>query len=347
MTGAPTSSPIRRASGSRMTEFELIRRFFDRRLGNARLGSGDDCALLAQRDGVELAISTDMLVSGRHFFPDAEPEALGWKALAVSLSDLAAMGAEPRAFTLALALPEIDEVWLTAFSRGLFDCADRYGCELIGGDTTRGPLNLCVTVFGDVPRGVAIRRSGAGAGDEVWVSGVLGDAASALRMARVEKQAVEGATASSVRRGAEYAAIMQALERPVPRVALGIALRGIATAMIDLSDGLAGDLGHVLAASKVGATIDPDRLPLSSVLATEARALQLECALGGGDDYELCFTAPMALHEAVRRAGAEASVALTCIGLIDDGNGLRYAHADGSPFRFPNGLTIAGFDHFA
>ena len=335
------------AYGSRMTEFELIHRYFDRRTGNAVLGIGDDCALLSQRDDFELAISSDMLVSGRHFFPDVEPEALGWKALAVNLSDLAAMGAQPRAFTLALALPEADEAWLAAFSRGLFDCADRYGCDLIGGDTTRGPLNLCVTVFGEVPCGAAIRRSGARAGDEVWVSGVLGDAALALRVARAEKQADEGATASPARRGAEYASIRQALERPTPRIALGIALRGTASAMIDLSDGLAGDLAHVLTASKVGAIIDPDRLPLSGTLAAKARALQLECALGGGDDYELCFTALASAHEAVRRAGAQAAVALTCIGLVDDGEGLRYARVDGSPFRLPDGVAIGSFDHFA
>lgn len=334
------------ARGNGMTEFELIRRFFDRRAGNVLLGIGDDCALLAQRGAFELAISTDMLVSGRHFFPDVDPEALGWKALAVNLSDLAAMGAQPLAFTLALALPEADEAWIGAFSHGLFDCADRYACELIGGDTTRGPLNVCVTVFGEAPRGAAIRRSGARAGDEVWVSGVLGDAALALRALRAGKRTVEGATVSPERCVAKYESIGHALERPLPRVALGIALRGIASAMIDLSDGVAGDLAHVLAASQVGATIDPDRLPLSSVLAAEARELQIECALGGGDDYELCFTAPASAREAVHRAGAEAGVALTCIGLIDDGEGLRYARGDGAPFLFPDGVSISSFDHF-
>ena len=340
------SADLAAAFTSRMTEFELIRRFFDRRVGSALRGIGDDCALLTQRDGFELAISTDMLVSGRHFFSDVDPEALGWKALAVNLSDLAAMGAAPRAFTLALALPEADQAWLAAFSLGLFDCADRYGCELIGGDTTRGPLNICVTVFGEVPYGCAIHRSDARAGDEVWVSGVLGDAALALRMARDEKRTIEGGASAPVPRGAQYASIRQALERPVPRIALGIALRGIASAMIDLSDGLAGDLGHVLAASKVGATVYPDRLPLSRVLRAEARELQLECALGGGDDYELCFTAPVSARGAVHHASAAAEVAPTCIGLIDGGDGLRYVSADGSPFRFPVGQAIGGFDHF-
>ena len=330
-----------------MNEFELIRRYFDRRAGDALLGIGDDCALLSQRDGFELAVSTDMLVSGRHFFPDAEPEALGWKALAVNLSDLAAMGAAPRAFTLALALPEANEAWLGAFSRGLFDCADRHRCELIGGDTTRGPLNICVTVLGEAPRGAAIRRSGARAGDEVWVSGVLGDAALALRAMRAQKRSEhESSRAAGTTSGAR-ASLVRSLERPVPRIALGIALRGVASAMIDLSDGLAGDLAHVLAASKVGATIAPDRLPLSNVLAAEARTLQLECALGGGDDYELCFTAPASAREAVRRAGTQAAVQLTRIGIIDGHEGLRCTHPDGSPFRFPDGVAIGSFDHFA
>ena len=240
-------------------EFELIRRFFERpaAAGRARLGIGDDCALLDVPGGESLAVSTDMLVEGRHFFPDVDPEALGHKALAVNLSDLAAMGARPLGFTLALALPAADEAWLEAFSRGLFALADAQGCELVGGDTTRGPLALCVTVHGTVPPALALRRDGARAGDDLWVSGALGAAALAVERRLRGEPVPAGALAR--------------LDRPEPRVALGLGLRGLARAAIDLSDGLAGDLGHVLARSSaaagvpLGAALERDALPVATI----------------------------------------------------------------------------------
>ena len=229
-----------------MGEFDLIARYFTRPVHRAALGVGDDCALLAPAAGMQLAVSSDMLVEGRHFFADVDPEALGHKALAVNLSDLAACGARPLAFTLALALPRVDESWLAGFSRGLLDLADAHGCELVGGDTTQGPLNICITVFGEVPAGQALLRSGARAGDDLYVSGTLGDARLAL-------EALLGNTAlpSEV-----LAAARLRLEQPTPRVALGLALRGLASSAMDVSDGLLGDLSHILKASGVGARID-------------------------------------------------------------------------------------------
>src|SRR5574340_1342292 len=239
-----------------MTEFDLIRRFFTRATPGALLGVGDDAALLQVEAGNVLAVSTDMLVSGTHFLPDADPFLLGHKALAVNLSDLAAMGAAPRWATLAVALPEADEAWLAQFSAGFFALADQHGVELVGGDTTRGPLNLCVTIFGEVPAQLALRRSGARAGDEVWVSGTLGDAALALAH-------LQGRIALS---DAEFAACAPALHRPQPRVALGLALRGIASSAIDISDGLLADLGHILDASQLGAQLDLAALRSSPTL---------------------------------------------------------------------------------
>ncbi|WP_223996719.1 thiamine-phosphate kinase, partial [Burkholderia gladioli] len=245
-------------AASPLSEFSLIDRYFARRAqrsgARAVLGIGDDCALLAPKTGTMLAISTDMLVEGRHFFPEVPPRALGHKTLAVNLSDLAAMGAQPRAFTLAFALPRADADWLDAFADGLFTIADRHGCELVGGDTTSGPLNLCVTVFGDVGPDRALRRDAARAGDEVWVSGTLGDARAGLGVARGEWTTGE----------AEAAAFRRALEWPEPRVALGLALAGVAHAALDLSDGLAGDLRHILERSRVAAEIDVDAVPRSA-----------------------------------------------------------------------------------
>ena len=327
-------------SARSMTEFELIARYFDRPVQRARLGIGDDCALLAPHAGHELAVSTDMLVADRHFFSDGDPAALGWKSLAVNLSDLAAMGAQPLAFTLALALPDVDEEWLSHFAGGLFECAQRFDCELVGGDTTRGPLNICITVFGEVAEGRALRRDGAKACDDVWVSGVVGDAALALARARAAR--VAGARDLAIHDAARVA-----LERPMPRIALGLALRGIATSAIDVSDGLAQDLGHLLAASKLGATLGACSVPVSETLAREGDDVRYRCALAGGDDYQLCFTAPRARRDAVEDASRKSATRVTRVGVIDADSGLRFVDANGADFRFPDGLTLHGFDHFA
>ena len=314
-------------------EFDLIARYFTRAPKRATLGIGDDCALLAPLPaGQQLAISSDMLVEGRHFLSTAAPDRLGHKALAVNLSDLAACGAEPIAFTLALSMPRVDEAFLEGFARGMFALADEQGIELVGGDTTAGPLNICITVFGAVPSGQALLRSGAHAGDELWVSGSLGDARLALEVFR--------GTASLA--GEAFDAVRERMERPKPRVALGRALRGVATSAIDLSDGLVGDLGHVLARSGVGATVDADALPRSAVLAAMPRALQHECLLAGGDDYELLFSAPPSAASEVSAAARGAGVAVTRIGCIEAASGLRIVDGRGAPLV----QRFMAFDHF-
>ena len=323
-----------------MGEFDLIARYFTRPVRHAVLGVGDDCALLAPRPGMQLAISSDMLVEGRHFFANVGPEALGHKALAVNLSDLAACGATPMAFTLALALPRGDEAWLAGFSRGLLALADAHGCELVGGDTTQGPLNICITVFGEVPAGQALLRSGARAGDDIYVSGTLGDARLALEALLGHIHLPNDLLAQARLR----------LERPMPRVALGLALRGIASSAMDVSDGLLGDLGHILRASGVGADIDTDetsKLIAARALFTSATArfdmeLLRQCTLAGGDDYELAFTAPPALREAVAGAAATAATPVARIGRISAEPGLRLADAQGRPLAG----RYASFDHF-
>lgn len=322
-----------------MGEFELIRRYFQRE-GMATnpavaLGIGDDCALLQPAPGMQLAISCDMLVEGRHFFADVDPEALGHKALAVNLSDLAASGARPLACTLALALPQANEAWLAAFARGLFALADAHGCTLMGGDTTRGPLNLCLTVFGEVPKGQALLRSGGRPGDELWVSGTLGDARLAL-------EALQGRRTLSPEL---LHAARQRLERPSPRVSLGLALRGIASAAMDLSDGLAGDLGHLLQASGCGARLEAS--VLAGLPAVAAGVLdeteRLALVLGGGDDYELLFSAPAARHAEVQAVGHAVGVPLTRIGQLETEPGLRVIDAHDRPLSTP----ARSFDHFA
>ena len=329
----PAASANSADHAAELSEFGLIRRYFTRPARQAILGVGDDCALLGARPGHELAISTDMLVAGRHFFADAEPRALGHKALAVNLSDLAAMGAEPRAFTLAVALPEANAAWLKPFSEGLLALADAFHCELIGGDTTRGPLTLSLTVFGDVPAAAALRRDAARAGDDLWVSGTVGDARLALGALRDEWALAPEALAQ----------VQPRMDMPTPRVALGLALRGIARAALDVSDGLLGDLGHILTQSHVGATIEVDRVPRSVTLAAQPAARQLHCTLAGGDDYELCFTAPAEARDAVLAAGQRAGVAVTRIGRIDAESGLRLVDAHGAPVTFTHG----SFDHFS
>ena len=324
-----------------MSEFDLITRYFTRPPKHAVLGVGDDCALLQPALGMQLAISSDMLVAGRHFFADVNPVTLGHKALAVNLSDLAACGATPLAFTLALALPTVDEAWLQGFSNGLWALADQHHCELIGGDTTQGPLNICITVFGQVPRGQALLRSGARVGDDLYVSGTLGDARLAL-------EALLGYLSVSPD---QLAPAQNRLEQPTPRVALGQALRGIATAAIDISDGLAGDLGHLLKASDVGAQIDTSIAinliatkpykPSRSSLFDEAKILTY--VLSGGDDYELAFTAPVSRRTAVEAASTTSQTPVTRIGKIEQAPGLRLVNA--------HGQVVAGvfpsFDHFA
>ena len=324
-----------------MGEFELIARHFKRPVRRAALGVGDDCALLSPRPGMQLAVSSDMLVEGRHFFPDVDPEALGHKALAVNLSDLAACGAEPLAFTLALALPHADDAWLAAFAKGLFALADAHGCELVGGDTTRGPLNICITVFGEVPTGQALLRSGAKVGDDIYVSGHLGDARLAL-------EALQGHIALPPE---ALAAARLRLEQPTPRVALGQALRGVASSALDVSDGLLGDLGHILRASGTGACIDTSittDLIAISALPISARGkfdpeLLHQCTLAGGDDYELAFTAPVARRAAVAAAALASSTPVTRIGRIEAEPGLRLVDAQGRPVV----QRYASFDHFA
>jgi len=324
-----------------MGEFDLIARHFTRPVRRAALGVGDDCALLAPRPGMQLAVTSDMLLEGRHFFPDVDPEALGHKALAVNLSDLAACGAEPLAFTLALALPEADDAWLAAFARGLLALADQHGCELVGGDTTRGPLAICITAFGEVPAGQALLRSGAQVGDDLYVSGTLGDARLAL-------EALQGRIALPE---ALLARARQRLERPNPRVALGLRLRGLASSAIDLSDGLAGDLGHVLRASGVGARLVAEKILeliaikpyLSSADGQFESDFLLQCAVSGGDDYELAFTAPPAARAAVTEAARQAATPVTRIGQVEAAPGLRVVDAAGHELD----LAFPSFDHFA
>jgi len=324
-----------------MGEFDLIARYFTRPARRAVLGVGDDCALLAPAQGMQLAVSSDMLVEGRHFFADVDPEALGHKALAVNLSDLAACGARPLAFTLALALPRVQEPWLEAFARGLLRLADAHDCDLVGGDTTQGPLNLCITIFGEVPAGQALLRGGARAGEDIWVSGTLGDARLALE-ALLGRAPLPPALLQATR---------QRLERPTPRVALGQALRGVASAALDVSDGLLGDLGHLLRASGVGACIDTsETIKLIAAGAyTESVTPQFDlellhqCTLAGGDDYELVFTAPVAARAAVEAAGRATGTPVTRIGRTEAAPGLRLIDAQGRAVT----RSYASFDHFA
>ena len=327
-----------------MGEFELIAQYFTRPTRRAVLGVGDDCALLQMAPGMQLAISTDMLVENRHFFANVDPHTLGHKALAVNLSDLAACGARPLAFTLALALPRADPAWLQPFSQGLLALADEHDCELIGGDTTQGPLNICVTVFGEVPVGQALLRSGARAGDDIYASGTLGDAALALR-------ALQGTLALAPQ---VLASARQRLEQPTPRVALGLALRGIASACADISDGLLGDLGHILERSGVGATVNTS--VAITLLAARAYATgphgsngssfsteqALQCVLAGGDDYELVFTAPAARRGAVQAAAQGCGAAVIRIGVIETAAGLRLVNERGEPVE----NRFASFNHF-
>ncbi len=315
------------------SEFDLIARYFARPTPQAVLGPGDDCALLAPSPGMELAITTDMLVSGTHFLPDTDPAQLGWKTLAVNLSDLAAMGAKPRWVLLAGSLPEADEGWIGVFADGLFACAQRYGVDLVGGDTTRGPLNLCVTALGEVPVGGALRRDGAHAGDDLWVSGQPGLAA--LGLAHLQKRMT--LDAALARR------CVAALQKPLPRVELGLALReqGLAHAAIDISDGLLADIGHLAERSRLDAEIVDAWLPQRP--AGVAPDLAREAQLGGGDDYELAFAAAPGQRTALAGLASRLELPLWRIGSMMAGAGaLRVVDACGQALPF----TRKGFDHF-
>ena len=319
-----------------MGEFELIDRYFKKPVRHADMGIGDDCALLSAAHGHQLAISADMLVEGRHFLSTVQAAHLGHKALAVNLSDLAACGARPKAFLLALALPRLDADWLQGFSTGLFQLAEQHGCELIGGDTTQGPLNIAITVLGDVPQGQALLRSGARAGDDLYVSGTVGDARLALEAFRGHISLPE----------AVFAHARARMETPTPRVELGMALRGVASAAADISDGLLGDLGHILEASGVGATLDLS--VLESLLSCRPlwhcpRELAHTCILAGGDDYELVFTAPVQAREQVLAASSRSQTPVTRVGVIRAGSGMEVLDPQGRPLA----RHFASFDHFA
>ena len=321
-----------------MNEFQLIERYFRRAPRNAdvRIGVGDDGAVIAPSPGMEYVVTVDMLVEGRHFVAGTDPQALGHKALAVNLSDLAAMGALPRFVLLAGALPAADPAWLSAFMRGFDALAREYDVELIGGDTTRGPCTICVTALGELPAGTALTRSGASPGDLVYVSGQIGDAALALAV-DAGRTDVDGTRLASLQRR---------LHEPQPRVALGVALRGVASAALDISDGLTGDLAHILAASRVGATLQLVRVPcgdeLRAKLASRERELALGCILAGGDDYELCFTAPPAMRERVDAIALALGLPLTSIGTITVDAAFSVIDEHGRPLP----ALPRAFDHF-
>ena len=289
------------------------------------MGVGDDCARMRVADGMELAVTTDMLLEGRHFLPDAEPRALGHKALAVNLSDLAACGATPRWAVLAIALKSADETWLAGFSAGLFALAERHGVELVGGDTTRGERTIIsIAALGEVPAGAALSRAGALPGDDLWVSGELGGAALALVHPGIAEAAAR-------------------LARPEPRVALGLRLRGLAHAAIDISDGLAGDLAHILERSRVAARVSYDLIPRAAAFRALGKPeLEKDCVLSGGDDYELLFAAPAGRRSEVQALSRELALPLSRIGAIEAGEGaLSIVDAAGKPIAFRG-----GFDHF-
>ena len=321
-----------------LSEFEIIRRYFTHRARSAVLGVGDDAAIVKVRSGKELVVSADMLVAGRHFFHDADPVRLGHKALAVNLSDMAAMGATPRWVTLSIALPRVEGRWLSAFMRGFMRLARRHGVDLIGGDTTRGPLNISVQIIGEVPAGKALRRDRARAGDDVWVSGALGDAAFALTamargptLPRHERVRLEGR-----------------LHAPTPRIALGKALRGVARSAIDVSDGLIADLGHICERSRTAALVEFGRIPVSAAFKRHlTRPAARDALLAGGDDYELVFTASRARRAAIARISRRLRLRLSRVGKITRrrrgrGSLVTVLDAGGRPIVVKHG----GYEHF-
>lgn len=316
------------------SEFELIQRYFKRRTLHTDLDGGDDAALISLWPGSQLVVSTDMLVEGTHFLPGTDARDLGWKTLAVNVSDLAAMAAEPRWALLAMALPEADEDWLEAFSEGVYECAAAFGVDLAGGDTTRGPRTLCVTILGEVPHGRAVTRAGARPGDEVWISGQPGRAALGLAHLRGTLRLPDTLRDACI----------AAQQRPQPRVALGLALRDVATAMLDVSDGLLGDLAHLLDQSGVGACIVENALPVQHLANGGVDPATLrQAVLAGGDDYELLFTAPREAREQIASLSDRLALPLHCIGhILPAGSGLQLQTTDGRPVP----TACAGYDHF-
>ena len=316
-----------------MNEFEVIRRYFSPPTDHTVLAGGDDAALIAVTPGTELAVSTDTLVAGRHFFEDAEPYDVGYKAMAANLSDMAAMGARPRWATLSLTLPAADARWLEQFSYGFLELSRIHQVDLIGGDTTRGPLAVCVQIMGEVSPGKVLRRSGARPGDELWLSGHVGDAALALSCLRGDFEL----------QGQERREAMKRLDQPQPRVALGQGLIGLATSAIDVSDGLVADLGHIAEASSTRVVIDWESVPLSPVAGRyRHHPLVRRCALAGGDDYELAFTGPSGVGPELDLLGGRLGVVLTRIGRIEAGAGVTVLDRAGKTVV----LAETGFDHF-
>lgn len=308
-----------------MSEFSIIQQYFNRPCQETDLGIGDDAALISVPQGYQLAISTDMLVSGTHFFPDTAANHIGWKAMAVNISDMAAMGAEAKWATLSIALPEANPAWLNQFSAGLFACAEQFGVSVIGGDTTRGPLNISLQIMGIIPRDQALTRHGAQLGDEIWHSGYLGHAAQALKYLQSNQSCP--------------ANLLSALHRPQPRIQLGIALRTIAHSAIDISDGLLADLGHILEASALGAEIAWPNIAHQLKAPTEDNYAMV---LSGGDDYELCFTAPPSAHEQIVAIGQTLGLPLSCIGHTCQPPGIRVLDAQQQAIT----LQGKGYDHF-
>ncbi|MBV8658957.1 MAG: thiamine-phosphate kinase [Burkholderiales bacterium] len=313
-------------------EFDLIRRFFTRETPSAVLGVGDDAALLAPTPGMQLAVAADTMVEGRHFFAGTDPFAVGWKSLAVNLSDMAAMGAVPRWITLCLTLPRVDEAWLAGFADGLLSLALREGVELIGGDTTSGPLAISIQILGEVPPGQALQRDGAQAGDDIWLSGEVGAAALAVRH-RMGQLALDAAALAHCSRR---------LDLPEPRLALGLALRGLATAAIDVSDGLVADVGHIAARSGLRAVLQLDALPPLHAVTGVADTIYQAAQLSGGDDYELCFTAPVAARGHLGAMARSLGLPLARIGTFTVGEGVAVLNSAGEQVT----LARPGFDHF-
>jgi thiamine-monophosphate kinase len=331
-------------------EFAVIQRFFktgaqamhSNKDQNITLGIGDDCALLKPVVGEEIAITSDMLVEGRHFFSNANPALLGRKALAVNLSDLAAMGARPLGFTLAIALPRPDVIWLEAFCEGLFAIANEFSCPLIGGDTTAGPLTISITAFGSIPAEKAIRRSGAKPGEDIWISGTTGDARLTLAALRHEILIPED----------DLKQIESRMHDPIPRVNLGLRLRDIASAALDVSDGLLGDLQHILEQSQVSADILLEHIPKSLILKKQAEDIQHQFAACGGDDYEICFTAPVAQRQVIKAISKDLNLPITHIGQITKMSNaqaiVRLLDADGKLISDTEAAALLkSFDHFA